>query len=299
MRTALLPTPGDPFLLAYWFQRARAWRPYIDRLIVCVSCPQDFEVRSVIRQLAVEHDAEVFFEASYDHGHAMQSLLQRVREGVVMFIEDDFFLLQPGFVDEAFRSIESGAADIAGIPRGSMSQELVKAGNRYYPGPGLWPTMLLAEAERFKAVTVTFSAWNFQPWEQVLGINHVTETVCGVDTFGIAAMQMQEGARLRELPSSSVQYPAEEYVHVGSLSSGPSRSHRISTAMVPHVAADLHPDSIESWALRTVWWMRFYQSWRRRSLLDCHRHYGEHIASMRRLVGEHRFQRWKAKSARF
>ena len=51
-RAALLPTPGDPFLVKYWLENyAKYWREEVDKLYVYLNTPIEDGVVSYIQEL--------------------------------------------------------------------------------------------------------------------------------------------------------------------------------------------------------------------------------------------------------
>ncbi len=225
-RAALLPTPGDPFLVSYWLRNFRTWAEHVDQLYVCQSFPQSRAVEDRIRRDVAAVGGKVIAPGRYytEHGQAMEALLATATEDTIMFIEDDFYIREPDVIRQGFEMVERDGADIVGIPRGSMGQEILKECIKKYPHPGpcLWPTMLVASADRFRAITETFSARNYRPGDVITGVGYVVRGEHeSADTFGAASMEMQDGARLVSFPDyhSVHSRGLGPYIHIGSLSS--------------------------------------------------------------------------------
>jgi hypothetical protein len=88
-RAALLPTPGDPFLLDLWIAFYKRWETYIDSLYVLVNSPADKSVIDYIENAFKSQSSKVHFmyvDRQIEHGEALQRMLSRVAENIVMLI---------------------------------------------------------------------------------------------------------------------------------------------------------------------------------------------------------------------
>jgi hypothetical protein len=118
MRAALLPTPGDPFMLAYWLRNYETWAAAVDDLVVLVNGQTDPEVLAYDRAI-VEAAGGRFFSTPDRIGHdgAILRLLQLTGARHVVLCEDDAYVRKPAEVARAFARIEDGELDIIGSPR--------------------------------------------------------------------------------------------------------------------------------------------------------------------------------------
>src|SRR5439155_9908952 len=110
MRAALLPTPGNPAMLAYWLRNFETWREHVDELLVLVNggsvdIPSDPKIRIVQMPMRVGHD------------NAIRWLLENTDADHVVLCEDDAYVRYPEGVNRAFSAIELGRCDIVGSPR--------------------------------------------------------------------------------------------------------------------------------------------------------------------------------------
>src|SRR3989304_437118 len=114
-RAALLPYPGDPFLLNYWLMFFdKFWGAEVDRLYIGFNSPIEETVLNYIKELCSSRpkiilDIQI---QQMDHGPTIDRLLDLCNEDYIMLIEDDGFIFKRGVVDLAFSKLESGEFDI-------------------------------------------------------------------------------------------------------------------------------------------------------------------------------------------
>src|SRR5687767_5934940 len=96
MRAALLPTPGDPFMLAYWLRNFETWADHVDKLVVLVNGfdPADHDE---LRRLIVNHGTPATVKAQFSerrmgHDGALRWLLENTEADHVVLCEDDAYV---------------------------------------------------------------------------------------------------------------------------------------------------------------------------------------------------------------
>lgn len=122
-RAALLPYPGDPFLLNYWLKFFdEVWGDEVDKLYIYLNSPIEKPVVDYIRDLCLKRPKInlQYNPQQIEHGAVIDRLLGVVEEDYVMLIEDDGFIFKKGLVNACFEAIESGEKQIVGSKRGSM-----------------------------------------------------------------------------------------------------------------------------------------------------------------------------------
>jgi len=125
-RAIILPTIGDPYRAGLWLSSyKKCMKDEVDQLYVCLNSDADIAVIEHVTEMYRAEGAEVFvFDAHCSHGFNIEHPLKNCKEDLVLFLEDDFYIVEPGHVDRWFRMIETGQVDAIGSPRGSCSKEV-------------------------------------------------------------------------------------------------------------------------------------------------------------------------------
>jgi len=250
MRAAILPYPGDPFLLNFWLGFFdRIWGKDVDRLYIYLNSPVEKEVVEYIRNLCLRRPKINFtyLPNQIEHGEVINRTLEIVQEDTVMLVEDDCFIFKPGHIDKIFTLIEDGDYDIVGSKRGSCSLEILERAadiwNLDYSGYGdqgcnFWPNLFCAKKSTFLKTSRNFGAKAWSAGEIIPELrNFKTPTNLYSDTFVQASLELRtmiDQSRIGFVPqyhASPNDITHEEnktgifdgcapWVHVGSLSSG-------------------------------------------------------------------------------
>ncbi len=275
MRAALLPTPGNPAMLAYWLRNFATWSGEVDELFVVVNGPDPEPAARLAREAGARVAA---FPLPIGHDGAMLELLQGTTADLVVLCEDDAYVRHPGAVRAAFDRIAAGETDIVGSPRHEdyVTSPLQEWGP-YTPGDlaelrhGLWPAFLFARPADLLATDRIFGDRAWPRGGSIPGWGPVTPAVC--DFIGIAAefvhldtlfgttLQLRAaGLRTELIHRVRVYDPAatEEWVkadppwlHVTGLSTLP--------AVLNGAPLDTLPDYGPGgglWTRRLAWWQR-------------------------------------------
>ncbi len=192
MRAALLPTPGDPFVLAYWLRNYATWRSQVDELVVFVNGLTDPEAIAYDRRI-VEEAGGRFVHSSGSAGHdgAIHRLLSETKAEFVVLCEDDAYVRKPIMVGVSFVSIEDDKTDIVGSPRHEdYAGQYVEFGP-YTPGDlaelrhGLWPAFLFARRADLLATDQQFGDQAWRIGQTIPGWGVVTAEACAVPGVGV------------------------------------------------------------------------------------------------------------------
>lgn len=249
-RAALLPFPGDPFLLNYWLKFFdEVWGEEVDKLYIGFNSPIEDCALDYIRQLCADRSKIVLHvvRQQADHGPTINALLDLVTEEYVMLVEDDGFIFRKGIVDKAFSYLESREFEIVGSKRGSCSFEILKKAQEVWgldyegvgdQGPNFWPNFFFSSKELLLKTDRHFGAkaWNKGEHIASLGLN-VQEEIANGDTFVNTSLQLRSmipEAKIKYLPQyhghpEDLRHHQESvylfdgnapWTHVGSLSSG-------------------------------------------------------------------------------
>jgi hypothetical protein len=277
MRAALLPTPGDPFLVAYWLRNFATWRDEVDELTVLVNGHSDPAVIADIRERVNALGGRVLTAPRMlGHGEALSVLVEDSRADYLLLCEDDAYIRRPGVVDERFRRLERDEVDIIGSPRGSASMELLRAATAKFgpdpetpsgeTGPALWPCLVFAKRDILRATDRNYAAQLWPARTPVPGLGKF-KVETSSDTFGATSYQLRsQGRRIgwesgfRATMFGPVKWWVERldppWFHVGSLSTGYGGIFGNGPVHIEPTDATGH----QEWSRRLYWWVRFEQT---------------------------------------
>lgn len=249
-RAAILPFPGDPFLLRYWLEfYDQVWGKEVNHLYIYLNSPIEKPVVNYIKKLCDTRPTITFLynPSQTDHGLAIDATLDVVKEQYVMLIEDDAFIFKPGYVDRAFQLLESGEKEIVAGKRGSCSLEILEWAKQKWnlsyeglgdQGPNFWPCYFFSSKELLLKTDRNFCSRGWKRGEVIepLGVVVNSEIVVG-DTFVNTSLQLRA-----MVPESKIAYMPQYHAnpddiadfegkrnlfdgrawwtHIGSLSSG-------------------------------------------------------------------------------
>lgn len=254
-RAALLPYPGDPFLLNYWLSFFdKVWGKEVDALYIGLNSPIEENVRDYIydridhsRQLTNKKIVVHYQNTMADHGPTINKLLDLVDEQYVMLVEDDGFIFKEGTVNWCFQELERGGYDIVGSKRGSCHEEITHAAFKKWgiqiegegdQGPNFWPNFFFSSKELLLKTDRNFAAkaWHKGDYIKELDYTVLSDVIYG-DTFVNTSIQLRGLVlphRIRYVPQyhghpEDLKHAEENkylfdgkapWTHVGSLSSG-------------------------------------------------------------------------------
>jgi hypothetical protein len=287
MRAALLPTPGDPYMLAYWLRNYETWA--VDELVVCVNGPLSPDVVEEDRRMIEAAGGRMLrSELTLGHDGALSMLLDATEADLVVLCEDDAYVRHPAEVDFAFSRIESGQTDIVGSPRHEDYAGSYVEWGPYVPGDlaelrhGLWPAFLFIRRADLLATDRIFGDRAWPRGGHIPGWGPVTPAVC--DFVGIAAefvhldtlfgttFQLRAAGLRTELvhhvrlydPQATEDWLAKDppWFHVTNLSTLPAVLSGSAPSTLPDM--DVHGGL---WTRRMAWWLRLATDDMRRDVL--------------------------------
>lgn len=253
-RAAILPFPGDPFLLKYWLHNfSSVWADEIGKLYIICNTPAEQSVVDYIMELCEPYQGKIqltYFNHHIQHGDAIRLGLEQANEDYVMLIEDDAYIIHKGKVSACFDLIESGAYDIVGSKRGSCHPEILEAARKVYnisyegegdQGPNFWPNFFFMERQKLLATDRDYNSRAWVQGEIIAPLNDcaVVAPVISSDTFVWASLQLRAMISEERIfyvnqyhahPDDYKHFEARKgifdghcpWVHIGSLSSGAS-----------------------------------------------------------------------------
>lgn len=298
-RAAILPFPGDPFLLNYWLSLyERTWADRVDTLYVYMNSPIADEVVEYCLDRCNRAGAHFhYIDHQVEHGEVLKLAVHNALEDEIMFVEDDGYIWHPGPVAYAFGALESGQFDIVGSKRGSCGHQImVLAGEKWGipyegegdQGPNFWPCFFFSHRELLLKID-NFAARQWQPGELIRPLGVLSDYLQNGDTMVEASLELRDmvpPSRILTLPQYHV-HPldidhAEKHqsiwdgqagwLHVGSLSTGISgllcdqysRPLAKMHSMAKGPATDLQPKPTneferQEYERRAQWWLKFYE----------------------------------------
>lgn len=245
-RAALLPTPGDPFLLNLWLKFYESfWADEVDKLYIYVNSPNSLRVFDYIKTRVKRSLNTVFIYSSNldEHGTILSELVKRSKEDLLMFVEDDGLIFKSGKVKACFDLIETGVVDAVGSKRGSCSQWLYELASKKFGidnsgygdnGPNFWPNFFFAKRSDLLTVT-NFAAKTWNTGEPVKYVDCLAPELTTGDTFVEGSLQLRSmGLRFAYEPQYHLMADDADdfsyirnafsteacWLHIGSLSSG-------------------------------------------------------------------------------
>lgn len=247
-RTVILPTPADPYVCMLWMKMYENFKDEIDHLYVSINSSIDHTVARFIQQ-RFEQDPKttvIYTDHLTQHGTEMARLTRLTNDDLIMFIEDDGYIIQPKIVDRFFSMIEKDECDVVGSPRTSSSMDIQRVASKKFnvdlskfgdAGVSLWPNFLFVRRNDLLRTDMDFNARAWMKGDYIEELDWIVDPDNGVDvrgdTFVWGSLQLRAlGLRVLEVP----QYHLHPYwkselrehvnvfdhhcpwVHVGSLS---------------------------------------------------------------------------------
>ena len=186
MRAALLPTPGDPFMLAYWLRNFETWRDEVDELFILVNGTDPTALDHLTFEYGEPRGIHWRFTPNrVGHDGAIRWLLENTEADHIVLCEDDAYVRRPEEIGRAFDAIEFGPTDIVGSPRHEDYASSPLQGWPRIPTMqvaelrrGLWPAFLFARRADLLATDRVFGDRRWNVGELVDGWRPVTPEDC-------------------------------------------------------------------------------------------------------------------------
>ncbi len=248
-RAALLPTPGDPFIIAAWLNLyKKVWAGEVSKLYIHLNSRLEKPVMDYVRTLCEDSAADVTYTCAWmGHGEALKVILEKSTEEHIFLVEDDAYISKPGIVNAAFSLVERKQTDCVVTTRGSCSESLRireaehwgLQGDFWYK-PNFWPCFFFANRHILDDCP-NLATYNVAAGTLIPQLQWVTPENISMDTFGEASLQLRsKGLRFycvhdgRATTQDLFLSPQREgifanppvapWVHFGSTSSGISNS---------------------------------------------------------------------------
>lgn len=247
-KCALLSTCGDPFTTSLCLKLFKErWYNEIDKLYInfnnhCQAPPE--VVGEFIKNFANDPKIVIIYHPNgIGNGPPQVENLKLATEDLVLLLEEDFLIFESGVVNNNFKKIESGEADLLGSPRyayGEVANAAQKAYNLDYSGEGdkgfgWWPAGFYCKREDLLKTDLDFGSKKYSKDEFFIELNHLFKEDNYTDTFTWTSIQLRSmGLTSIDIPQNHASiYEVEEkqkgilkwakpigYIHGGSLSAG-------------------------------------------------------------------------------
>lgn len=307
MKTAaLVPTPGDPFLVRHWLVNCeRVWREEVDEVRVLVTGQPNAAARKYIRE-HVEAVGGTYTErvtgGLVTHGNALNILITDTDADVVVLLEDDVRVRSSGELKRCLDLIREDEVDVVGSPRVSMTPNLQHAAHErwgggrlidYSEGHGMWPAFVFARRECLLSTDRDYGERAWGHGMVVPGLRYKVEEDTAVsDTFGGTAFQLRDRYRVRDVPQWKGPWhwgwwlnsnKPMGWFHIGSLSS----SYNLAGEELPDFSDGrtlTDGQELGEWAHRLHWWRRCLRL-HGRELPEHAERYQRHFERLRQRMG--------------
>jgi len=210
-RCVVLPTPGDPFLLTYWYKYFKPCLElgFVDRLIVVGNSPllTDTQqatnaVTKYLRDMFEDQNVSRIFYTHYtDHGEAIRIGLSYIpNDANVMLIEDDCIVLKPEAIRDCFILLENNPDMLVASPRHSCSNEIIDRATEKFGllkapcqevGVNFWPSFFFSKKEVLAETDQVFGAKSWQAGEYCEPLDYTFKEFANGDTFVNTSLQIR------------------------------------------------------------------------------------------------------------
>lgn len=248
-RGVFVSAGGDPFILLMVHRLFRErWYDEVDNFWVCYNnhsqVPKGVSKELFDRLLEDPKVRMIYHPVGIGNGRPITEMTLISQDDMVMLLEDDFFIFNPGQVDKYFKMVENGECDVVGSPRyaaGEVAEAAQKKYNLDYSGYGdrgfgWWPTGFFCKRSDLMKTDLDFGSNEYPAGEYFKELDHTFKDTCYTDTFTWASIQLRYlGLKSFDVP----QYHADPYelenkerhsgnwvgeapkwLHAGSLSAG-------------------------------------------------------------------------------
>ncbi len=251
-RTVFMSCGGDVFIallaIKLWKERYydevdRFYIDYNNHSGVPIDVASEF-VANVVKDPKVHL---IYHPTGIGNGMPITEMTLIAKEDLIMLLEDDGFIFEPGIVNKCFQQIESDSTDIVGSPRGSCGQEIWNVSKTKYGldysgygdvGPNWWPNFFFCKRADLLKTDLNFASITFKPEDYCKELDYTFKTINHGDTFVWTCMQLRaSGLRSHSVPQHKASpfeitdkqnaeqnwHPSQspfKWIHGGSLSSG-------------------------------------------------------------------------------
>lgn len=293
-RACLISACGEPLLASFCIEllKKNAWDEF-DTLYICFNnyaeAPTEAQAEFMARYINDPKIRIIYWPSQLGYGKPIAKMLAVCEEDLICLLEDDGFIVKPGFLDSAFKQIENDHVDALGSPRFSCGQEIAEALKLKYKldysgygdkGPAYWPNFFFCKRTDLLKTDCDFGPHGFEKGETYKELNHTMKETEAGDTFVWTSIQLRflskydpeqrkvVGLKIGEIPQNhSDPYdidlfekkegkwaaPGPSYIHGGSLST----VKYLQGVTPPGMENEINKLEIES---RVAWWCLIVES---------------------------------------
>lgn len=214
-RCVFLSSGGDPFLSLFVLKLFKErWHDEIDKFYICYNnhagVPLEVAQEFISRAITDPKVELIYHKSGVGNGMPITEMAKIAKEDLVMLLEDDGFIFQPGAVNKCFQDIESDLTDIVGSPRFSCGTEIGEASKLKYDldysgygdqGCNWWPNFFFCKREDLLRTDLDFGSHTFKPGDYCKELDYTFKDINHGDTFVWACMQLRAlGLRSHSVP---------------------------------------------------------------------------------------------------
>lgn len=251
-KAAFTSSCGDPFILLLGIKLFQErWYDEVDHYYININnhCGVPKEaISELLGQLVLDPKIHIIYHSrGRGNGPPITEMLRVCQEDLIVLIEDDAFIFEPGEISRCFQQIESGLVDIVGSPRFSCGVEIGEASAKKYGldytgygdmGCNWWPNFFFCKREDLLKTDLDFGSHTWLPEEYSKELDYTFKEINHADTFGWACIQLRAmGLRSTSVPQHHASpfeitdkensllnwHPTQQpfkWIHGGSLSAG-------------------------------------------------------------------------------
>ena len=245
-RAVFISCGGDPYLFLLMVRLSKRWIDEVDKIYLCYNATISPDIFDYINTFCVGPKYHtIYVDHPLGFGDPIKWCLKYCIEDLIVLLEDDGFVYQPGLLDSMFKRMESGECDALGSPRFSCSQGIAEATKKKYnldysgtgdKGPNFWPNFLFLKREDLLKTDLFFGGKGWKKGEYIKELDMTCEEDEAGDTFVWTCIQLRAmGLKFIDIlqchasPTEIEDIPLKRYnhekgffgwIHGGSLSSG-------------------------------------------------------------------------------
>jgi len=214
-KAAFTSSCGDPFVLLTGIKLFQErWYDEVDKYYININNHCGIPVEAIgelITNLVKDPKIEIVYHPrGIGNGPPLTELTKICTEDLIVLIEDDAFIFEPGIISKCFQQIESDLTDIVGSPRFSCGVEIGEASAKKYNldytgygdiGCNWWPNFFFCKREDLLKTDLNFGSFTFKPGEYSKELDHTFKEINHADTFGWLCIQLRAlGLRSQAIP---------------------------------------------------------------------------------------------------
>ena len=165
MTSLLLPTPGDPLVIEQCFRNIETFKHLFDEIIILinniVTPHQDTRMQKELDEFYNSLNEKYGFTIKIHHhveggkhGKALELLTEMCEGDIIMYHEDDHYILDVNELENRLNLVKSGKKSIVGIDRNFCDNNIIETFFKRYPERktscvGWWPSYFIFKKDLY------------------------------------------------------------------------------------------------------------------------------------------------------